>query len=78
MLGGSSAREAIVSGEDLAADVAQAGGPAITAYDLGSSNQNFAQSLAVIDNLPDTPAWVLIGVNLGRFTPDKRPTSSTG
>ncbi len=72
LLGGSSAREAIVSGEDLAADVARLGGPAITAYDLGSSNQNFAQSLAVIDNLPDTPAWVLIGVNLGRFTPDKQ------
>lgn len=71
LLGGSAAREAIVSGEDLAADVAQLGGPAITAYDLGSSNQNFAESLAVVDNVPDTPAWVLVGVNLGRFTWDK-------
>lgn len=71
LLGGSAAREAIVSGEALADDVLQLGGPAITAYDLGSNEQNFAESLAVVDNVPDTPAWVLIGVNLGRFTPDK-------
>jgi len=71
LLGGSAAREAIVSGEALAEDVLQLGGPAITAYDLGSNNQNFAESLAVVDNVPDTPAWVLIGVNLGRFTTPK-------
>lgn len=71
LLGGSAAREAIVSGQGLAADVAELGGPQITAYDLGSNNQNFAESLAVIDNVPNTPAWVLVGVNLGRFTPSK-------
>ncbi|HET6493974.1 MAG TPA: SGNH/GDSL hydrolase family protein [Thermoleophilia bacterium] len=68
LLGGSAAREAIVSGKGLAADVAALGGPAITAYDLGTNNQNFAESMAVVDNVPETSTWVLIGVNPGRFT----------
>jgi hypothetical protein len=68
LLGGSSARESIVSGDALAAEIADLGGPRVAAYDLGSINQNFAQSLAVVDSAPDTPAWLLVGVNLGRFT----------
>lgn len=70
LLGGSAAREAI-DGEDLAVDIAELGGPDVTAYDFGSINQNFAQSLTVLDNVPDTPAWLIVGVNLGRFTSDK-------
>jgi hypothetical protein len=68
LLGGSSARESIESGGALAAEIAALGGPGVAAYDLGSINQNFAQSLAVVDNVPDTPAVLLVGVNLGRFT----------
>ena len=68
LLGGSSARESIVSGDALAAEIADLGGPRVAAYDLGSINQNFAQSLTVVDSAPDTPAWLLVGVNLGRFT----------
>jgi hypothetical protein len=68
LLGGSSARESIVSGDSLAAEIRACGGPAVAAYDLGSINQNFAESLAVVDSAPDTPAWLLVGVNLGRFT----------
>ncbi len=68
LLGGSSARESIVGGDALAAEIAQLGGPRVAAYDLGSINQNFAESLAVVDSVPDTPAWLLVGVNLGRFT----------
>jgi hypothetical protein len=68
LLGGSSARESIVSGDALAAEIADLGGPRVAAFDLGSINQNFAQSLAVADSAPDTPAWLLVGVNLGRFT----------
>ena len=68
LLGGSSARESIVSGGALAAEIAALGGPRVAAYDLGSINQNFAESLAVVDSAPDTPAWLLVGVNLGRFT----------
>lgn len=72
LLGGSSARESIVSGDALADDIADLGGPSITAYDLGSSNQTFAESLAVVDNVPDTPAWVVIGVSKGRFVYDMK------
>ena len=68
LLGGSSARESIVSGDALAAEIADLGGPRVAAYDLGSINQNFAQSLSVVESAPDTPAWLLVGVNLGRFT----------
>jgi hypothetical protein len=71
LLGGSSARESIVSGEALAAEIGELGGPRVAAYDLGSINQNFAESLAVVDSAPDTPAWLLLGVNLGRFTATK-------
>jgi hypothetical protein len=66
--GGSASREAVVSGPSLAAEVRQLGGPRIAAWDLGCINQNFAETLAVADNVPLSPAWVLIGVNLGRFT----------
>ena len=67
--GGSASREAIVSGPSLAAQVEQMGGPHIAAWDLGCINQNFAESLAVAANVPtDKPAWVLIGINPGRFT----------
>ncbi len=68
LTGGSAAREALVSGPSLAAAVQRLGGPRIAAWDLGCINQNFAETLAVADNVPDSPAWVLIGVNLGRFT----------
>ena len=68
LTGGSAAREAIVSGPSLAAAVKRGGGPRIAAWNLACINQNFAETLAVADNVPDSPAWVLIGVNLGRFT----------
>ena len=68
LLGGSSARESIVGGDSLAAEIREAGGPDVVAYDLGSINQNFAESLSVVDAAPDTPAWLLVGINLGRFT----------
>jgi hypothetical protein len=71
LLGGSSARESIVSGASLAAEIREQGGPEVAAFDLGSINQNFAESLAVVDSAPDTPAWLLVGVNLGRFTATK-------
>ncbi len=72
LLGGSSARESIVGGDSLAAEIRKDGGPRVAAYDLGSINQNFAESLSVVDAAPDTPAWLLVGVNLGRFTATKQ------
>jgi hypothetical protein len=68
LLGGSSGREALVSGPSLARQVEQDGGPDIVAYNLSSRMQRYAQSWAIVDNLPDTPTTVLVGVNLGRFT----------
>ena len=68
LLGGSSGREALVSGPSLARQVAENGGPDIAAYNLSSRMQRYAQSWAIVDNLPDTPTTVLVGVNLGRFT----------
>lgn len=68
LTGGSSAREALVSGPALAADVKALGGPRVTALDLGFINQNLAETLAIADNVPARGSWLLIGVNLGRFT----------
>ena len=76
LLGGSSARESIVSGDALAAEIVQLGGPRVAAYDFGSSNQNFAESLAVVDSAPDTPAWLIVGINLGRFTVAKQQNAA--
>ncbi len=72
LLGGSSGREALVSGPSLARQVARDGGPDIVAYNLSSRMQRYAQSWAIVDNLPDTPTTVLVGVNLGRFTTSPR------
>jgi hypothetical protein len=76
LLGGSSARESIVSGGALATEIVALGGPRVAAYDLGSINQNFAQSLAVADSAPDTPAWLLVGINLGRFTASREQNAA--
>ena len=76
LLGGSSARESIVGGESLAAEIRKDGGPRVVAYDLGSINQNFAESLTVVDSAPDTPAWLLVGVNLGRFTATRQQNAA--
>lgn len=67
--GGSAAREAIVNGPSLAAQVQRFGGPRVAAWDLGCINQNFGETMAVADNVPTAkPAWVLVGINPGRFT----------
>lgn|GEM_PF-313556 len=67
LFGGSSARESIVSGSSLAAEVATDGGIRLAGYDFGSSNQNFAATLAAIDNLPRNGGVMVIGLNAGRF-----------
>jgi hypothetical protein len=68
LIGGSSAREALLGGPSFAADVARLGGPRVAAWNAGSSNQDFAETLAIVDNVPDSPTWVIIGVGPGRFT----------
>jgi hypothetical protein len=71
LLGGSTVRESITSNDTLEASIQDEGGPDTEVYNLGSMNQNFAQSLAVVDNIPDTPATVIVGINNGRFTPSR-------
>jgi len=71
LLGGSTARESITSDETLEGSIRRADGPDAEVFNLGSMNQNFAQSLAVIDNIPDTPATAVVGINPGRFTPSR-------
>ena len=69
LLGGSTAREALLSGPSLAADVSRLGGPQVAAWNVSSSNQRFSESLAIVDNVPrDSPTWVIIGISPGRFT----------
>ena len=67
LVGGSSAREALWSGAALAADVRAAGGPKIVASDLGSHGERVGHYVAIIDNIPNTPTTVLLGVNFGAF-----------
>lgn len=68
LLGGSTAREALLSGPSLAADVSRLGGPQVAAWNLGSSNQHFSESLAIVDNVPrDSSTWVIVGISPGRF-----------
>ncbi|NLE21774.1 MAG: hypothetical protein GX624_03175 [Actinobacteria bacterium] len=78
LVGGSSARESIVSGDALAAEIEGLGGPRVAVYNLGSINQNFAESLSVLESAPDTPAWLLLGVNLGRFTATREENAEQG
>ena len=80
LLGGSMGRETTISDKSLARRVRQAGGPDIAAFNVGSIMQNYAESLAVADNVPDTPALLMVGVNPGRFTrsPDDNELEAGG
>jgi hypothetical protein len=69
LLGGSTLREATVrDGASLAAKVEDLGGPHLRGWNLATSLQTFAQSLAIVDNLPPSGSTtVVIGVSPGRF-----------
>jgi len=73
LLGGSTLREATVrDGASLAAKVEDLGGPRLRGWNLATSLQTFAQSLAIVDNLPSSgPTTVVIGVSPGRFIGDR-------
>lgn len=72
LVGGSSARESIWSGEGLAADIAAAGGPDVEAASLTGMHQTMGGSVAIVDNLPSSPTTVMIGVSLLRVYYDVR------
>lgn len=67
MLGSSIVRESVASDAAWAAQIRNGGGPAVTAYDLGSTNQSFAQDVKLVKYLPQTSAIVYIGVDIVRF-----------
>ena len=77
LLGGSVARECIVSEQSWAAAVADAGGPTALTYDLASSNRTTATDLKLVAAMPKVPTIVFIGVNVGRFTPAPSTPSVT-
>jgi hypothetical protein len=68
LLGGSEARESTVSDRNWAVQVRRLSGLRARTFNFGTSNQTFAQDLALVKKLPGTPSIVLIGVGLGRFT----------
>jgi hypothetical protein len=70
LLGGSSARECIESNASWTAAIEEAGGGPARARDLGTSNQTFSRDGGFVAAMPDGPTLVLIGVTVGRFTPE--------
>jgi hypothetical protein len=67
VIGGSAARESLVSEPAFAAVVRQATGVPVDAYVLCNYNQDFGESLAIVDNLPAGGGVVVIAVNNNRF-----------
>lgn len=67
LLGGSNVRECIETPAALQRPLKAATGVSTTVIDLGSSDQHFGETMAVIDNLPKGPGVVVISVNQSRF-----------
>ncbi len=68
LLGGSAARECTVSDRSWRRQIRADGGPDVLAFNLGSSEQSYDDDIGMVRALPDVPALVFIGVNLGRYT----------
>jgi hypothetical protein len=74
LLGGSAARESTTRDISWANEIAQKGGPAVAAFNLGSRNRTLAQDVRIVNYLPPG-TLVFIGINIGRFTePKSSPT----
>jgi hypothetical protein len=67
VIGGSAARESLISDRSFAGAVQRASGVPVSAYVLSNYDQSFGQSLAIIDNLPPGPGIVVLAVNNNRF-----------
>lgn len=76
IVGGSSAREGIVSGASLASDIRRLGGPRVYAANLSSSLRMHSQSLAIADNVPAEDAWLVVGISPNRFASNADVTLS--
>lgn len=69
LLGGSSARECTVTDANWRAQIARLGARGVRAYNFGSASQSYSQGIWVVGKAPAVPTIVLIGVNVGRYTP---------
>jgi len=68
LLGGSATMECFVSEESLGSDMSKAAGRDVRAFSLAAHEQSFAESLALVENLPDGRALLAIGLAPMRFT----------
>jgi len=68
LFGGSAAMESFVSEKSLAADVSREAGGEVDVVSLAAHGQSFAQTIAVVDNLPEGDALLAIGLAPMRFT----------
>jgi hypothetical protein len=68
LLGGSSARECIVSNEAWSRQLSALARSPVRAYDLGVTEETYTQDAGLVRSMPDGPALVLIGVSVGRYT----------
>jgi hypothetical protein len=68
LLDGSGARECITSNADWAKQIKKVSGVAVTARDLGATNQTFLQDTMLVEAMPKGKAIVLIGLSVGRYT----------
>ena len=67
LVGDSLVRECMTTPAAMASRLESASGVATSLYELGSSNQNFGESLAIVDNLPSGPGLVVVSVDHARF-----------
>jgi hypothetical protein len=67
LLGGSNMRVCIPSERSVALALTRRTGVAVEVHDFGCTEQNFGETMAVIDNLPRTGGVVVISVNQTRF-----------
>lgn len=68
LTGGSATMECFLSEESLGYDISRAAGEEIGAVSLAAHSQSFAESLALVENLPDREALVAVGLAPMRFT----------
>jgi hypothetical protein len=68
LFGGSAAMECFVDESSLAADLSSAAGEQVGFVSLAAHGQSFAQTLAIVDNLPPGDALLLVGLAPMRFT----------
>ncbi len=68
LVGGSATMECFLSEESLGYDVSEAAGETVGAVSLAAHSQSFAESLALVENLPDGEALIAVGLAPMRFT----------